>query len=312
MNEYYKNQFVRDLAWVISSPSLFNSLPNSNHSLIFSEDFFEYEFKHLKALLERLYNDPSLLEIHIQSGNNRLLGKYFESLAEFWFLNSERFDLIDKSVQININGDTKGEFDFILRDKINNRFLHLEAAGKFYLSAANSVSWETFIGPNPNDNLKNKMSKLLNEQIHLSKSASGKNKLIELGIDELDSALMLKGYFFYHLNNFLTNDFSIPEYSNPNHNKGWWIRFGEIERLFDLNSNQWIILKRMNWISKALTKNLNDVIDTNTLLIFLHSYFEFNHYPILIASVRKNGEHFIEVSRGFIVSDLWPDLNFTH
>lgn len=312
MDEYYKNQFVRDLAWVISSPSLFESLPNRNHLIILSDEFFESEYEHLKELLEKLDNDPSWLEFHIQSGNNKLLGKYFESLAEFWFLNSERFDLIDKSVQININGDTKGELDFILRDKIKNQFLHLEAAGKFYLSSANSVSWETFIGPNPNDNLKNKMYKLLNEQIHLSKSASGKNKLIELGINELDSALMIKGYFFYHLNNFLANDFSIPEYANPNHNKGWWIRFGEIEKLYGLNTNHWIILKRMNWISKALTKNLNDVIDTNTLLIFLHSYFEFNHYPILIASVRKNGEHFIEVSRGFIVSDLWPDLNFIH
>lgn len=312
MNEYYKNKFVRDLAWVVSSPSLFNSLPNQNHLIFLNDQYFESEFEHLNELLAKLDDDPSILEIHIQSGNNKLLGKYFESLAEFWFLNSERFQLIDKSIQININGDTKGEFDFILRDKLKKRFLHLEAAGKFYLSSANSAGWETFIGPNPHDNLKNKMNKLFNEQVYLSKTISGKNKLIELGINELDSALLLKGYFFYHLNNFLANDFAIPEFSNPNHNKGWWIRFGELEQLLELKSNQWIVLKRIDWISKAITDNADEVISTYELLIFIHNYFEFNHYPILISSVQKNGEYFTEISRGFIVSDLWPDLNFIH
>lgn len=312
MNKYYHNQLVRDLAWVISSPSLFESLPNQNNFTILSDELFKSEFEQLKNLLDKLDEDCEILQHHIESGNNKLLGKYFESLAEFWFLYSERFQLIDKSGQININGDTKGEFDFILYDNFKNRFLHLETAGKFYLSSVNSDTWETFIGPNPNDNLHIKMYKLLNEQIYLSKTLSGKNKLVKFGISEIESVLLLKGYFFYHINNFLSKKFSLAQYSNPNHNKGWWIRFGELEKLFELNTNRWIILKRMNWISKAFTKDEKEVIDTNTLLIFLKSYFEFNHYPILIASVTKSEDHFKEESRGFIVSDLWPDLNFIH
>lgn len=312
MSEHFKNQLVRDLAWVISSSSLFESIPDQNDVTILSDDFFNAEFEQLKSLLYKLDDDPEILGHHITSGNNRLLGKYFESLAEFWFLNSCRFQLIEKSVQININGDTKGEFDFILRDELNHSFLHLEAAGKFYLSSVNSDKWDTFIGPNPNDNLQNKMSKLLNDQIILSKSVFGKNKLIGMGINKIKPVLLLKGYFFYHLDNILSDKIIIPAYSNVKHNKGWWIRFGELEKLFELNTNHWMILKRLNWISEAFTNNENEVIDTKTLFLLLKSYFEFNHYPLLVAAVRKEKNIFIENSRGFVVSDLWPDLNFIH
>lgn len=312
MNPIYKNQIVRDLYWVISSPALFEILPNSNSLRILNQQLFDTEIKSLSKTLIDLDNNPEPLIEHIQFGNNKLLGKYYESLVEYWFQISRRFEIVDKSVQLNHNGETLGEFDFILKDKIRDKFIHLESAGKFYLSSENKSDWKTFIGPNPNDNLQNKMEKLFNEQTQLSKTSLGKEKLTEMGVSEVESAMLLKGYIFYQIKNFLSNQLIIPVHSNPNHNKGWWLRFGEVENLYNLNCNQWLVLKRHNWISRAVASTENELLNTSDLFMFLKSYFEFNHYPILIASMEKYDNHFTEITRGFVVSDLWPDLNFIH
>lgn len=314
MNPIYKNQIVRDLYWVISSPALFETLPGSagKRATIFNQNLFDTENNSLTEVLADLENHPEPILEHIQFGNNKLLGKYYESLVEYWLQISKRFELVDKSVQLNHNGETLGEFDFILKDKTGDKFIHLEAAGKFYLSSENKSDWKTFIGPNPNDNLKKKIEKLFNEQTQLSKTTHGKEKLSELGVSEIESAVLLKGYLFYPIKSFLSDNFKIPLHSNPNHDKGWWLRFGEIENLNALNCNQWLVLKRNNWISRAIAATENELLNTQALFIFLKSYFEYNHYPILIASMEKFENYFIEKARGFIVSDLWPDLNFIH
>ncbi len=312
MSVEIKNQFVRDLTWVISSPPLFDNLSEYPLVNFFTNDFFNSEFDENNQQLYLLDKNPELLTDHIVMGNNKLLGKYFESLVEFWLLHLKRYELLSKGMQVDVNGETIGEFDFILRDRFLNRFIHLEAAGKFYLNLKNSDSWETFIGPNPNDNLKKKMLKLLNNQINLGKTENGKARLNELGINEFETAIMIKGYFFYHIDNFGTNNFHIPLSAVPTHNKGWWIRFGEAENLQNIKAEKWLVLKRQNWISISITENINEVFDINSLLIFLKSYFEFNHYPLLIASMEKQDNYFVETSRGFVVSDLWPDLNFVH
>lgn len=312
MEIIYKNQIVRDLHWVISSPSLFETFFDQTNIKIFNQQLFNSEVEELNSLLIKLDDNTEPLKEYIRLGNNKLLGKYFESLAEFWFQNSKRFNLIEKSVQVNHNGETLGEFDFILKDRSTDKFIHLEAAGKFYLSFENKSDWKTFIGPNPNDNLQNKIEKLFNEQTQLSKTSLGREKLSELGVTEIESALLLKGYFFYPMQNFISEDFRMPLHSNPNHNKGWWLRFGDLEKLYNINSNYWLVLKRSNWISSAIVENKNELLDSTSLFMFLQSYFEFNHYPILIAAVENFNNYFIEKSRGFIVSDLWPDLNYIH
>lgn len=312
MNPFYKNQIVRDLAWVISSPALFATLPDPDSIKIFSQQLFDSEFNDLSYLLTELDNNSLQLEEYIQLGNNKLLGKYYESLVEFWFQHSKNFELIDKSIQVNHNGETLGEFDFILKERSTNKFIHLEAAGKFYLSSENKSYWKSFIGPNPNDILQNKMDKLLNEQTQLSRTARGRKKLVDKGIAEAEVAMMIKGYFFYPVKNFLSMNFKIPQYSNPEHNKGWWLRFGEIENMYTINCNRWLVLKRNNWISRAIVINESELLDNDALFMFLISYFEFNHYPILIASMGEFNNYFVETTRGFIVSDLWPDLNFIH
>ena len=312
MDEYFKNQMVRDLVWVISSPSVFNKLPTKPNLKFFDEGLFSSEYSSLQKFLMELDENPEQLSNHIKFGNNKLLGKYYESLVEFWFKHSTRFDLISKGIQVENGSETIGEFDFILKDKLNNEFVHLETAGKFYLSSNNSNNWSDFISPNPNDNLQKKMDKLLKNQIYLSKTEDGKQKLAALGINKINSAVMMKGYLFYHLSNFIQNKIKEPTFSNENHAKGWWIRFKELDNLVNLDFDSWIVLKRQNWISKVLINDNKETFGLNTLSDYLNKYFSSNNYPLLIACLSEKDNYFMEISRGFIVSNRWPDLNYIH
>lgn len=310
----FKNQSVRDLAWVISSPPLFNEMKSKQNLLVFSKKFFETEFYGLFDYLKKLDENPDELIDHLNSGNNHLLGKYFESLTEFWLLHSKRFKVIAKNLQVESKGLTIGEFDFIILDYLTGKTLHLEIAGKFYISSANKSSWDTFIGPNANDKLSLKIHKLLNDQINLAKSDAGRKKLNELNINvEVFPALIFKGYLFYDIKSFLANSFIIPDDSNPDHIKGWKVKSSEIDSLNIISSGYWKLLMRETWVSQSICFNKEELLSIGELSRLINDYFKTNHYPLLVASMKEDSRKaYIETSRGFIVSERWPDLNFIH
>ena len=55
-----------------------------------------------------------------------------------------------------------------------------------------------------------------------------------------------------------------------------------------------------------------DILDLSSLLNYASNYFGFNNYPLLIACLKEKDNRLVEASRGFIVSNHWPDLNFIH
>lgn len=312
MSTYYKKQVVRDFVWTLTSPSLFEDIPHHPEIIFWETEIYNSEFLSLQNLINQLDENSSILKYHINNGNNKLLGKYFESFIEFWLLNSKRFKLIKSNAQVEKNGATLGEFDFILKDALTDEFIHLECAGKFYLSSENLSDWSTFIGPNPHDNLQKKMNKMINDQINLSKTESGRSMLAGLGINKIKPVIIIKGYFFYHFNSFYNNSIIIPEHSNKNHNKGWWLRFSEASNLKKIKTDKWAVLKRQSWVSAAVIEDKKDVFDIDELLLFLKNYFEFNHYPLLIVSLCNENDLLVETSRGFVVSNLWPDVEYIH
>lgn len=298
----YKHQCVRDLAWVIASPSLIiNTQPK-----FLDKQFFESEHEKFVPFLNKLDDDPSPLINHIESRNTRLLGKYFECLVEFWLMNSADKELLAANIQVEENKNTIGEIDFIYRDLTSNEVIHLEAAGKFYMAHENKSDWDNFIGPNANDNLGRKLDKLLTDQITITQNGSAKELLNDLGINEtITPAVIFKGYIFYHADYLFGEKFVMPESSEPLHRKGWWIRQSEKGKFFTVNK-QWLVLERAKWISPVCGNGYGEVLSTTRLIDKLNSYFADNTYPLIIVEVDQANDTLIEKTRGFVVSDEWP------
>lgn len=302
----YKNQFVRDLAWVIGSPPI---LINNNQPFL-EPEFFENEYKKFVSHLNELDKNPQQLIEHINNGNTHLLGKYFESLVEYWLKLSPGKKLLAHNLQVFKGRNTVGEYDFIYRDNRNNKVYHLECAGKFYIAHKNISDHSNFIGPNAIDNLESKLNKIFNEQILLSKTAAGIDALLLEDIDqEITPKIFFKGYLFYYADLFFSHSYVIPKDSNPDHPKGWWIYAKDIDYFLSQRDSKWTVVQRSNWISKVITFDTSLVLSNKELASKMKIYFSNNTYPLLISELKRNNEnYFEEISRGFVVHDSWPNM----
>ena len=215
----YRDKVVRDLSWVIASPPL---LQNINHlKLFFDKDYYVNEYNKFANKLRELDKDPKELTKHVEKRNTHLLGKYFESLVEFWLLSSDDKELLARNLQVFKGRNTIGEFDFVYRDLTNKKIYHIECAGKFYIAHKNVNELSNFIGPNAIDNLERKVNKIIDEQILLSKIDEGKEALLIEGVEEaVIPKIFLKGYLFYYADLFYEKIFIQPESSEPDHPKG--------------------------------------------------------------------------------------------
>lgn len=304
----YRNQSVRDLAWVIGSQPLFT---NEFNNLFFEQEFFYCELNKFLPHLENLDKNPQNLSEHIKNGNTHLLGKYFESLVEYWLEYSESKKLLSHNLQVFKGRNTIGEFDFIYRDLTDNKVYHLECAGKFYIAQKNVSEHLNFIGPNSIDNLDRKISKIVNEQIILGQTKEGREALIIDDIEEeVIPQILFKGYIFYYADLFFNNSFIIPKDSNPDHPKGWWIYTKDVDYFLSQKNSKWIVVERANWISKVILFDDSSILSNKELANKLKNYFSINTYPLLISELKENNHnYFEEISRGFVVNNTWPKIN---
>ncbi len=305
----YRNKIVRDLAWVIGSPPL---LTDSKNDLYLNQSFYDKEYQSFSSYLEKLDKDQTELVDHIENGNTRLLGKYFESLVEFWLRKSEDKKLLAHNLQVFRGRNTIGEFDFVYRDLNDGKVYHLECAGKFYISHKSSAQHSNFIGPNAIDNLGRKVNKIINDQIPLGQSTEGREALLIEGVEEIVAPkIFLKGYLFYQADLLLDSLIVLPENANPDHPKGWWIYSNDIDYFLSQRKSKWIIIDRMNRISKVISPFEEKVLSNEELVNTLKSYFSKNTYPLLIAELQENEKNVLEeITRGFIVHDTWPKAEF--
>ncbi len=303
----FRHQIVRDLAWVIFSPVLLDIPPNGIFRFA-DNSFLTSGSSNVKRFLEELDENPQRLTGFIANQNSRLIGKYFENLVKFWLLfGIHSYELIASNLQVNSRGRTIGEFDFILRDNTNGKFIHLEVAGKFFMAYRNTGKWSDFIGPNGIDNLEVKLKRLQNGQMLLTQKPESIELLNKLGITgNLTKIILLKGYAFYHARNYFTNNFIAVRNAAENHLKGWWIRFSEAESFFANRKARWVIIERKNWVSRVYNPPAANVLDSYGLTQKLKKYFSSNFYPLLVAQLESSSGILCETSRGFIVSNNWP------
>ena len=219
----FKNREVRDLAWALLSPCIIKGELIQDKGVI--KSISENE-ESLIIWLENLDFEPNDLQTFLENKKtSKRLGKYFENLLHFAFLNLSSIRETHFSIQVKQDKSTTiGEFDFLIQSDDNSRWTHLEVAVKFYLVSEEAIgshqikTW--FIGPNRKDRLDLKLKKLYEHQLKLGSHTCGQKKLSSLGIHSLKKELVVKGYLFYNFK--MNQSLQTPDYINEYALKGWW------------------------------------------------------------------------------------------
>ncbi len=170
------------------------------------------------------------------------LGKLVEHYAFYEFKQAGEIELLHKNIQVIENKVTLGELDCLI--KHNNQLIHLEVVYKFYLydETVGTEELDHWIGPNRNDHLVKKLTKLQSKQLPLLHHPTTQKHLQELGLNSEDflQRVDFRAQLFIPLNKSITS-------SNLNQQciSGFYIRLNELD---NFTNNQFYIPTKLDWL----------------------------------------------------------------
>ena len=162
----WKHRIVRDLAWVIVSPTLVSG--HFSGVDWWDSAFLTSEYRDCLPALAQLDINPEPLAKYLALLKTKALGHRFEALVAFWLELSPNYDLIDRNIQIQGEGRTLGELDFIVRDLRSDAVIHLEVTVKFYMGLKDLTDPMNWYGSNLKDSFGKKLEHLEQHQSQLS------------------------------------------------------------------------------------------------------------------------------------------------
>lgn len=289
---------VRDLAWMIATPTLLDAHHAPYREKIVSDAWCASALENCHDWLLQLDQHPAELQQFIAQRATRRLGYYFETLVEYWLAHASGITLIAHNLPVRENLITLGEFDFLFREQ-SGETVHWETAIKFYLQAENTGSQHDFIGPGGYDRLDLKTARIFGHQLQLAQSPA-----CNVAIDA--NMAFVKGMLFYH-------PASLPAAPPPGvsaaHLRGWWIRHQQDEIPRSSPHSRWLVLSRLNWLAPALLPAAAEVMEWDALHARVEENFQKRNNALLLAELMQNdaGE-WQEIARGFVVTRIWPTI----
>lgn len=312
---------VRDLAWALFNPSLFQHIPDVSDEWLEPIWRDNEQFDNITTWLTSIDNNPKKLQEHLQNQRATRLGVYFEQLLSFFFSEYPRFSLLAKNLQANEHTKTKrtiGEYDFIVFDHHDQQHYHIEVAIKFYIGLQHLDcdipknlpihNWHLWVGPNKKDTLGIKMRHLLNHQLLLANTEAGKDALATIGLtpEQLKPKLLLTGRLYYPKGSSpsltTTSTLSPPTYSDIHTTQLVWVTYDDLTTV--VSEDQWyVILPRQLWMSD-LTENdcqrfTLTYMDKEQLDQAIQEGMKDNHTPQHIAAINKGS--MTEQQRFFVI-----------
>ncbi|MBW4979774.1 DUF1853 family protein [Marinobacter adhaerens] len=281
---------VRHLAWLCQAPQLLQSPLTFEPSRSLSKNVDEQ----LRAWDRNPEKAPPLLS----ETPPKRLGFYFEQLYRVLLEDLLGWDILLQNRQIQSNGRTIGELDFVVHNRLEDRIEHHEIAIKYYLGVPEQAGRTLWYGPNARDRLDLKADRMLNLQSQRTRLPEARELLAEAGINEpVTPRIFMPGYLFYPRETRVIAPESVP----ANHLRGHWCYLSQIE---SSDIHGWAVLNKPHWIgpwrqseppaADAMTTALNTI--------------ERHNIPMLFAKLEKNdsGEIWQETDRIFVVPDSWP------
>lgn len=275
-----QSQAIRDLRWAIESPSLI--VGGAADGIV----------------LDPRQLDATELERFVALKRSSRVGLYFEQLILFWLTRIRRLESVRHGVQVQREGRTVGEVDFLFRDE-QERWTHMETAVKFYLHLPDAAGESCYIGPNARDHFEKKLRRLTDHQLPLSQTA----------FPEVSCRIpLVKGRIFYHPGE-TPNDHDAPKGLAADHLRGTWIRAGELSWLDSIDrDSRYRVVRKPHWLSAEIVSI--DSIDLFSLAGLKEAIRMplSKGQPVLIAVLERKGSLAVETDRMFIVPDSWPSV----
>jgi len=274
-------RFVRDLVWAVNSPSLMDLTSQVSVAARPLKDS-DVDREHLSS--------------YLTTHREQRVGRYFERLISYWIRFIRQCEIVAQSLQLREGKRTVGEIDLLFRDE-QGRLNHWEVACKFYLQVdVGDVPMTDYIGPNANDTLQEKASRLLKHQLPL-----GVRYFPEIEVREA----FVKGRIFYHWQTGPKE--SLPVELAANHLDGRWIRAREVPELLRTSRLRYRILRKPFWLAEEFADpSDDDILTTDEATQVLQNHFRSRHTPILISGFRDRTSTAHESERWFVVPNQWP------
>ncbi len=303
----FRHQCVRDLAWAIASPPLLSQVVSkaAQHCAWPPSQWYQQLYDESLPWLKKLDSDPSALEALIGKQRDRRLGKYFETLWFYWLKFSPRYEIVENNVQVIIDGETLGEIDFIVFDKITRQTIHWELAVKFYLGHGDTREMKNWHGPNLRDRLDIKVDHLLHKQSMISKDRRVKQWLHRHKMKIDQCAVILKGRLYYPWQTIasLTQSQSLkavtPLRCPDELAFGCWFRLSQFDEVFD-EAARFVPLINAGWLEKIPTIDVRE------------KYSKEGIYKTVSKNIVRYPLHLLlcsplhSLDRVFMVDESWP------
>tara|TARA_A100001391_G_scaffold194825_1_gene171494 strand:- start:82 stop:924 length:843 start_codon:yes stop_codon:yes gene_type:complete len=273
--------FVRDLVWTVNSPSLMD--------LTSQESVPTRPLKASDVGREQLRS-------YLASHREERVGRYFERLVVYWIRFIRRCEIVAHSLQLRDGKRTVGEIDLLFRDE-QGRLNHWELACKFYLQLdVRDAAAADYIGPNANDTLCKKATRLLEHQLPL-----GDRYFPEIEVREA----FVKGRIFYHWKT--GSKVSLPVELATDHLAARWLRTREVPEFLRTGHLHYRILRKPFWLADDVADPFDeDILTTDDAAKVIQNHFRRHQTPILISGFRDITSPVSESERWFIVPNQWP------
>ncbi|MDT0556757.1 DUF1853 family protein [Patiriisocius hiemis] len=146
-----------------------------------------------------IFSEENIRQSTINIPENFMLGKQAEFLFESYLNVSKRYNIIASNIQIQGATETLGEIDYLVKDTLLHKTLHIELACKFYLfDGSQKDRFAKWIGPNRKDSLQEKVDKLTTKQFPILYKDETKPVLDKYGLNSsgIEQQLCLKAFLF--------------------------------------------------------------------------------------------------------------------
>ncbi|CAH0525105.1 DUF1853 family protein [Vibrio hippocampi] len=222
---------TRFYEWILTTPSLIHAVPPSVELISKANDKVNI-VECLPITASNLRDLPDTYE------GNRRLGFLYQELCRRLFDLSSEHNVVAEEVQLQENGQTQGAIDFLIENS-QQQVEHWEVAIKFYL-----LYDGIWYGPNSQDQLDKKLSRMLTHQLMMSERASFREQFPDF--TTVSKHLLLQGRLYINPFRAETIPSHCLEYPiTTNQINGFWCHYRDADKiespLYSLSKDKWAV-----------------------------------------------------------------------